>query len=171
MSSFTEGNDQVPQMQKNLELLKGLPFFSPFPVQALKILALLTTRGDFLPGDLLYEEGDDPHRAYLILHGRLALTAKGDDNKPVTIQQFRDGDFLGSLSLLGSMPALFNLTSETETSVLTLSRKQFSKILKQFPEVLPISLAAALKEINHWERKNISEAAPCCFSRLGITAL
>ncbi|MBW1634767.1 MAG: cyclic nucleotide-binding domain-containing protein [Deltaproteobacteria bacterium] len=171
MSSFTEENEQIPEMQKNLELLKGLPFFAPFPVQALKILALLATRTKFMPGDLLYEKGDDPHRAYLVLHGILALTAKENNNSPVTLRIFREGEFLGSLALLGRMPALFNLTAEMETSVLTLSRDQFSKVLSQFPEALTLSLTAALKEINRWEKANIPEAEPCCLARLGVTAL
>jgi CRP-like cAMP-binding protein len=166
-----EENEQVPEMQQNLELLKGLPFFSPFPLQALKILALLATRGKFLPGDLLYEKGDDSNRAYLVLNGILTLSAREQGNNPVILRQFGEGDFLGSLSLLASMPALFNLTAEKETSVLTLSRKQFAKGLAQFPEGLTISLAAAIKEINRWERANIPEAEPCCFSRLGVTAL
>jgi len=171
MNSFMEENEQVPEMQKNLELLKGLPFFSPFPLQALKILALLATRGKFLSGDLLYEKGDDSNRAYLVLHGMLTLTVKEENNKPIIVRQFGEGEFLGSLSLLGNMPALFTLTAERETSVLTLSRKQFAKVLSQFPEVLTISLATALKEIYRWERANIPEAEPCCFTRLGVTTL
>jgi len=171
MSSFTENNNQVPEMQQNLELLQELPFFSSFPLQALKILALLAARGSFVPGDVLYEEGDDPGRAYLILSGSLTLTAKGENQQRIVVQQFTEGNFLGSLSLLGNMPAHFKLTAEEKTSVLTLNREQFSKILDQFPEISKISLAATLKKIHQWERANFSDAAPSCFSKLGISAL
>jgi len=171
MSSFTENNEQIPEMQQNLELLKTVPFFASFPIQALKILALLAARGNYAPGDLLHEEGDDTDRAYLILQGNLTLTTKVNNKENVAIQEFTEGDFLGSLSLLGQIPALFNLTAKSNTTVLTIGRQQFSKILGQFPETQSLSLKAVLKEIHQWERTNISEAVSCCFTRLGVTAL
>jgi len=171
MNSSTVNSETAPEMHRNLALLKELPFFSAFPLQALKILALLATRGDFLPGDLLYEKGDDTDRAYLILEGCLVLTTSGENGTTEIIRKFMAGDFIGSLSLFGPNIALFDLRAEKKTRVLTIDRKQFQKILKQFPEVQALSLKAILKEINRWERTNISEAAPCCFSRLGVTAL
>ena len=42
---------------------------------------------------------------------------------------------------------------------MTINRKQFSKILEQFPETTKLSLKALLKELHQWERKNIHEAA------------
>ena len=171
MNSSTENSETVPEMHRNLELLKELPFFSAFPVQALKILALLAARGHYQAGDLLYEKGDDPDRAYLVLEGCLALTTSGENGTTEIIRKFIPGDFIGSLSLLGQNVALFDLRASEQTKVLTVDREQFQKILEQFPEVQTLSLKAVLKEINRWERTNISEAAPCCFSRLGVTAL
>ena len=158
-------------MQQNLELLKEIPFFSVLPVKVLKLIAFVSVRGNFSAGDLLYEEGDDPNRSYLVLEGHLVLTAKGKDGESTVVRRFTEGDFFGSLSLFGRMPALFNLTTETKTTVLTLDRKQFSKILDQFPEIQALSLKVVLKEIHQWERTNISEITPCCSTRMGVTAL
>ena len=171
MSSFTEKNDYVPEMQQNIALLKEIPFFSTLPVKVLKLIAFVAVRGSFPAGDLLYEEGDDPDRAYLVLDGSLVLTTQGEKGDKTVIQRFTEGDFFGSLSLFGCMPALFNLTAETKTTILTIDRTQFSKILTQFPEIQAISLKVIFKEIHRWERTNISEANPCCSSRMGITAL
>jgi len=171
MSSFTEKNETVPQMQQNIELLKEISFFSALPVKVLKLIAFVAVRGSFSPGDLLYEEGDDPNRAYLVLNGSLTLTTRGTDGKKTVIKRFSEGDFFGSLSLFGFMPALFNLVTETKTTVLTIDRTQFSKILTQFPEIQALALKAIFKEIHRWERTNISEASPCCSTRIGVTAL
>jgi CRP-like cAMP-binding protein len=170
MSSYTAENNQVPEMQQNLELLKETPFFSYFPEKAMKLLAFLAERAQLSPGDTLFEEGDDHGRAYLILSGQLTLL-KQKDNEKVVVQRYGEGDFLGSLSLLGALPALFTLQAATETTVLTIDRKQFSKILEQFPETTKLSLKALLKELHKWERMNIHEAAACCLSRMGATVL
>ena len=45
-------------MQKNLELLNELPFFSSFPAKAMKLLAFIAERSRFSSGEVLFEEGD-----------------------------------------------------------------------------------------------------------------
>lgn len=170
MSSYTVEDNQVPEMQQNLELLQEISFFSHLPGKAMKLLAFLAERAHFSQGDVLFEEGDDHGRAYLILTGQLTLLKQSDDEK-VVVHQFAEGDFLGSFSLLGAMPALFTLQAATQTTVLTINRKQFSKILEQFPETTKLSLKALLKELHQWERKNIHQAAPCCLSKSGATVL
>lgn len=157
-------------MQQNLELLKNVHLFSNFPSKALKLIAFLAERAQLSQGDILFEEGDDHGRAYLILSGQLTLLKQYDDKK-VVIQHYAEGDFLGSFALLGAMPALFTLQAAAETIVLTINRKQFSKILEQFPETTKLSLKALLKELYQWERKNIHQAAACCLSRTGVTVL
>ena len=170
MSSYTVENNEVPEMQQNLELLKEMSFFSHFPGKAMKLLAFLAERAHLAQGDILFEKGDDHGRAYLILSGQLTLLKQCDDEK-IVVQHYAEGDFLGSFSLLGAMPALFTLQAATQTTVLTINRKQFSKILEQFPETTKLSLKALLKELHQWERKNIQQAAPCCLSKSGATVL
>ncbi|MGB3211439.1 MAG: cyclic nucleotide-binding domain-containing protein [Desulforhopalus sp.] len=170
MSSYTADNNQVPEMQQNLEMLKEMPFFSYFPAKAMKLLAFLAERAQVSSGDVLYEEGDDHGIAYLILSGHLTLVRQSGD-ETVIVQEYFEGDLLGILSLLGAMPALFTLRAASPTTVLTISRKQFSKILEQFPETTNLSLKALLKELHQWERKNIHQAGPCCLIRTGATAL
>ena len=170
MSSFSVENNQVPEMQQNQELLQSVPFFANFPVKAIKLLAFLAERAQVCQGDVLFEEGDDHGRAYLIIAGQLTLL-KHYDKENFVIQRYTTGDFLGSFSLLGAMPALFTLQAAIKTTVLTINRQQFSKILEQFPETTKISLKALLKELYQWERKNIHEAAPCCLSRMGVSLL
>ena len=170
MSSFTAENNQAPEMHQNLELLQAVPLLTNFPTKALKLLAFLAERVLMQQGDVLFEEGDDHGRAYLILAGELILL-KHYEKENVAVQHFTKGDFLGFCSLLGAMPALFSLQAATKTTVLTISRKHFSKILEQFPEMTSISLKVLVKELYQWERKNIHEAAPCCLSRAGVTVL
>lgn len=157
-------------MQQNLDLLNELPFFSSFPAKAMKLLAFLAGRSRFSQNDILFEEGDDNGQAYLILSGQLALIKK-IGGEEIVIQQYLTGDFLGSFSLLGPMPSLFILQATVETTLLTLNRKQFSKILEQFPETVNIALRSLLKELHQWERKNIAEADVCRIAKTGATVL
>lgn len=170
MSSYTAENNQAPEMQQNLELLKDVQLFSYFPTKALKLLAFLAERTHLSEGDILFEEGDDHGSAYLVLSGQLNLFKQYDDEK-VIVQKYDEGDFLGAFSLLGAMPALFTLQAVTKATVLTIKRKQFAKILEQFPETTNLSLKVILKELHQWERRNIHQAEACCLRRTGATVL
>ncbi len=157
-------------MQQNLELFKNVHLFASFPGKALKLLAFLSARVHLSAGDILFEEGDDRGDGYLIITGQLQLKRQNDEEE-IVLQRYAPGDFLGLCSLLGAMPALFTLQAATETTILTINRRQFSKILEQFPETAKLSLKALLKELHQWERKNIYEAGACCLSRIGATVL
>ncbi len=168
MSSYTEDNNQVPEMQQNLELLQELPFFASFPSQVMKLLALMAERIVFSEGENIFEAGDDHGRAYLILHGQLTLIKQPP---AASVRHYYDGDFIGILSLLGSMPSLFTLQSGKETETLSIEREHFSKILEQFPETVQLSLTALAKEIHQWERKSLTTAKDCCLKLTGVTNL
>jgi len=157
-------------MQKNLELLQELRFFSSFPLQALKLLALVAERTLFPAGEIVFEEGDDDGRAYLILSGELNLLKKTDEGE-VEVKRFYDGDFLGSFSLLGTMPSLFLMKSNVDTHVLTVNREHFTKILEQFPETASLSLSYLVRELHQWERKNLNQAPNSCSKQAGATIL
>jgi CRP-like cAMP-binding protein len=170
MSLYSEENRQVSELQQNLELLKGLSFFANFPDKAMRLLAFLAERTTLSPDDILFEEGDDQGRAYLILTGQLRLLKK-HGNEKLVVQQFGQGDFLGSFTLLGPLPSLFILEASTKTTVLSIHRDQFTKILEHFPETGKIALTALLKKLGQWERSNLVEAKTCCLKRTGATVL
>lgn len=170
MSSSTEDSKQRSEMQQNLDLLKEWSFFSALPVKAIKLLAFVAERQHFSTDEIIFEEGDDYGRAYIILSGQLTLMKKSQ-NKQNVVQHFHEGDLLGTFSLLGAMPSLFLLKSSSESTVLTIAREHFAKIQEQFPETTALSLKALLQEVYQWERKNLTQAERSCLNQTGATIL
>lgn len=170
MSSSTDDSKQISEMQQNLELLQDWAFFSVLPSKAIKLLAFVAERQHFSEEEYIFEEGDDYGRAYIILSGQLTLMKRNRDKKQV-VQQFHQGDLLGTFSLLGKMPSLFSLKASCETTVLTIAREHFTKIQEQFPETTALSLNALLQEVYQWERKNLTQAEICCLNQTGATIL
>lgn len=170
MNSYTEKNNKTPELQQNLALLNELPFFSSFPAKAMKLIAFLAERNSFSAGDILFDVGDDHGQAYLVLSGQIGLYRRVGRDKQV-VASFSQNDFLGSLSLLGSLPSLFLLQAQEDSTLLSINRKEFSKILQQFPETMDLVLKATLNELYQWERKNMNQAEECCLKRAGATVL
>jgi CRP/FNR family cyclic AMP-dependent transcriptional regulator len=170
MNSYTEEDNNRPELQRNLELLNELPFFASFPDKAMKLIAFVSERDTFAQNELLVEQGDDAGQAYLVLSGTLVLYDRRNGQER-ELRTFQPGDFLGSLALLGPMPSLFMLKAQTDATVLTINRKQFNKIFQQFPETFAIAVKAVLKNLHQWERKNMNRAGECCLRNAGATAL
>lgn len=168
MNSSTEKICQTPELQENLQLLGELPCFATFPPKAMKLLAFLAERYRFADGDLIFEEGDDFGRLYLLLAGHLRLLAGKGQN---VVCEFRPKEFLGTFSLLGRLPALFSLEATTASTVLSISREQLAKVVEQFPECANSYLHSLLRELHRWEARSCRRVAGGGQEQLGVTVL
>jgi CRP-like cAMP-binding protein len=160
----------MPEMRQNLALLQEVGLFTSFPLQALKLLSLVAERLDFSRGEILFEAGDDFGQAYLVLRGRLRLHGQ-IGGKDLTVRDYYDGDFLGSFALFGPLPAIYSLTTVTESRLLTLNRTHMQKIFEEFPQTQKLALDHFAKEVHRWEKKMINSAGETCLGHAGITIL
>lgn len=161
MSSYSENNDQVCQMNKNLELLQGVNFFSGFPAQALKIIALLSKTNILEKGDTLFNEGDDPGGCVYIISGSFSFVSQHD--KELSAKRLcKAGDLSGTLSLLSPVPSVFSMIAMEESEILTVDRKTFTKIINEFPEVYNQSVTNIIKDIQRWDAQQLKAAEPRC---------
>jgi len=168
--SRANGSSPVPELQQNIDILKEVPFFEGFPQEVLKLLAYLAVRGDYEEGDVIFERGDDPGIAFAVVSGELAVYRDGQRGEE-KLRGYGEGDFLGSFTLIGSMPSLFTVKATKSTRLLLITRDQFNKIMDQHKELNPLLRKAILKELRRWEQTNIDELDSCCLRKVGVTLL
>lgn len=168
--SQANGSRPVPELQQNLMILRDVAFFEGFPQEVLKLLAYLAVRGDYEEGDILFEKGDDPGMAFAVVSGTVAAYRQGENGEE-QLRGYTEGEFLGTFSLLGPMPALFTVKAETRTRLLILNREQFSKVLEQHRELGPLLRKSILKQLRRWEQANLEGLDSCCLRKVGVTLL
>lgn len=161
MSSYSENNDQICQMTKNLELLQGVKFFSGFPAQALKIIALLSKINTLEKDETLFSEGDDPGGCVYVVSGAFSFVSQ-HDLEPPTKRLCKAGELTGTLSLLSPVPSVFGMVAMETSEILTVDRKTFSKIINEFPEVYSQSVSNIVKDIQRWDALQLKAAEPRC---------
>lgn len=169
-SSQENGNGPVPELTRNSEILKEVPFFEGFPPDVMKLLAYLAVRGDYDEGDVLIERGDDPGMAFAVIEGEVAVFRSSQSGEE-QLRSYSEGSFLGGLSLLGSMPSLFTIKAIKPTKLLVIDREHFSTVAEQHKELAPLVRKIVLKQIRRWEQANIEEIESCCLSKVGVTLL
>lgn len=167
-SEKTEG--RLSEFQENLELIKGISWFSDFPSQATKVLSYLFQQGTFDPGDVICEPAEDSGQAYYLLSGKISVYRQSGVDKEI-LREFGKGDFVGGLSLFGAFPSQFYLTAEEQTNFLTLDRQQMLKVMEQFPDLRQIVLKSVLKELLKWEKQCLRNIKGASIANIGITLL
>lgn len=168
--SQANGNGLVPELTRNVDILKEVPFFEGFPPEVMKLLAYLAVRGDYDEGDVLVERGDDPGLAFAVVEGELAVYREGKSGEEC-LRSYGEGAFLGGFSLLGSMPSLFTIKAVRPTRLLIIEREQFAKVAEQHKELAPLLRKVVLKQLRRWEQANIEEMESCCLTKVGVTLL
>lgn len=165
MNSYMEKNEtcQSCEFDDNLGVLREIPFFSGLSLEALKLLAYLCVRETFKQDDYLFSQGDDDGRAFYIVSGKARLVHRNDFGE-LEIRDFEKGDFLGSLSLVGNMRRLFSLKALTEMTCIILTREKFTKVIEQFPDLMPKTLKGIVENIRTWEERFIADHTGSCES-------
>ena len=154
---------QSCEFQEDLDTIRQVPFFSHLALDTLKVIAYLCNRETFKPGEKIFQQKEDDGRAIIILHGKARMIHESESGFR-EIREYGDGDFLGSLSLVGTGPRLFSLEAKTETACLALERKKFVKSMLQFPDQMPKVFQALVERVAMWEKRFFAEHTDDCES-------
>jgi CRP-like cAMP-binding protein len=82
-------------MKIDAPLLAAQPFLKGLSKSQLEVLANNAMLVEFLPGRLIFEEGLEAHRFYLILEGTIALESSNANGGSDLVQTIKAGDVLG----------------------------------------------------------------------------
>jgi CRP-like cAMP-binding protein len=173
--SLLEKNSSTPssEFEENLELLRQIYFFSGLPLETLKVFAYLCSREKFKQDEYIFSQDEDDGRAFYIISGQAQLE-RLDNGETIRVREYKSGEFIGGLTLLGETKRLFSLRSATETTCLVLNREKFSKTMAQFPSLLVKIFNAVAKNIDTWEERFLSNRGDqCgdCLHQLGVTLI
>jgi CRP-like cAMP-binding protein len=173
MTSWQEENKEclACEFQENLDILRQISFFSSVPLERLKLFAYICTREKFKAGEYLFRRGDDDGQAFFIISGAVSLVFPDEQSEEV-LRGFVAGDFIGGLSLLGSIRRIFSLRAENDLECLMLTREKFKTTMQQFPELLPKIVKALVENIGAWEERCFAgrtDDCSSCRNSLGVS--
>jgi CRP-like cAMP-binding protein len=165
--------DAASEFQQNLDILRAVRFFSGLSPEALKLLAYLCARESFKAGERLFTQGEDDGQAFYLVSGRARLLHE-TNGREHEMRVFEAGAFLGGITLLGGMRRLFSLVAVTDVVCLVLTREKFSRVLEQFPDMMPRVLKGLVESISAWEERSMSDElseADNCHQKSGVSLI
>lgn len=98
-------------------------------------------------GDVLFHEGDQGDKLYVIVEGKIKLGRTSSDGRENLLAILGPGEMFGELSLFDPGPRTATATAIAETQILGLSNEQLQRFITSRPYVAGTLLAALARRL------------------------
>lgn len=116
------------------EMLRKVPMFSKLELSKLKLLAFTSELCTFEAGEVLFEAGEAPDSAYVIMDGAVEIVAETEAG-PVVEGVLGANELFGELGVLTNSPRSATIRAQERLAALRITDEMFIKLLAENPEV------------------------------------
>jgi len=127
--------------------VRRAPLFAALDDEAASTLMQSMTQRHLERGDVLFNEGDQGDRLYVIGEGKIKLGRRSSDGRENLVAILGPGEMFGELSLFDPGPRTMTATAVAETQLMGIGHDDLSGLLAGRPEVAKVLLAALAKRL------------------------
>jgi len=129
------------------EWLSDIHFFHLLDDEERAVLSKHVEPRHFPTGSTIFKAGDPGNAMYAIRTGEVEISLIDDDEQPVVLAVFSDGDFFGELSLLDEEPRSSSAKALTDTDAVLIDREDLRLLFTQKPHAALDMLAVIGKRL------------------------
>ncbi|MDD9350384.1 MULTISPECIES: Crp/Fnr family transcriptional regulator [unclassified Mumia] len=133
------------------DVLRQAPLFSGLDDEAAESLGSQMSSARLRRGEVLFHEGDEGDRLYIVTDGKIKLGRSSADGRENLLAILGPGQMFGELSLFDPGPRSATATAVTDSELTSLSHDELTKWLNDHPNVaraLLGQLASRLRRTN-----------------------
>ena len=127
--------------------MRRAPLFATIDQETAESLIAQMTSARLERGDVLFHEGDQGDRLYVIGEGKIKLGRTSSDGRENLLAILGPGEMFGELSLFDPGPRTATATAVAETQVVSMSHDQLKNFLAARPGVATTLLAALARRL------------------------
>jgi len=133
-SSFWVNFFNSPTEETNLKnSLKTIPLFNDLTKRDLSSLIKIIHNRTFVPGELIFHQGDPGIGLYIIREGEVEIERENDHNEKKTLATFIKGDFFGELALVDGETRSASAVAKTESKVSVIFKPDLDEFIEKYP--------------------------------------
>lgn len=117
--------DEVKSLQK-------FRMFQLVEPSKLKLIAMVSDRTVFQPGETIYEQGAASDAVYIVLDGQYTVSLETPDG-PINFAEHVRGAILGEAGVLCDKARMVTIIAETNVTALRIDRDIFLQLVKESP--------------------------------------
>ncbi|WP_392543288.1 Crp/Fnr family transcriptional regulator [Oryzobacter telluris] len=129
------------------DVVRRAPLFATIDDQTAESLIATMSPQRLERGDILFHEGDQGDRLYVIGEGKIKLGRTSTDGRENLLAILGPGEMFGELSLFDPGPRTATATAVAETQVVSMGHEQLKDFLSQRPGVATTLLAALARRL------------------------
>jgi CRP/FNR family cyclic AMP-dependent transcriptional regulator len=129
------------------DVVKKAPLFAALDDEAAATLMKSMSQTRMERGDILFHEGDQGDRLYVIREGKVKLGRRSPDGRENLVAILGPGEMFGELSLFDPGPRTMTATAVAETQLLGLGNEDLAGLLAGRPAVAKVLLAALAQRL------------------------
>jgi CRP-like cAMP-binding protein len=121
------------QLDDATTILGRADFFTVCSAEQRRLLAFASERKKWRPNSVIYQAGDIPEGAHVLVTGTVASYQEGDEANPFVITS--QGALLGAMALVVAKPRPVTVKAVDNVETLFVPRTAFMKLANQEPEL------------------------------------
>jgi len=121
-------------LERDIDLLKNVPFFDGIPPEPMKLIAFSADARDYADKTRLFSAGDDAEGGLVVIEGRIDLVDERQD-PPRVVERLGPGSLIGELALIVDTLRPTAAVSVGRSRVLAVRRSLFRRMLGEYPEI------------------------------------
>lgn len=121
------------QLDDAATILGRADFFEVCDAEQRRLLAFASERKRFRPNTVIYQAGDVPEGAHVLISGTVATTQEGGDDNPFLVHD--TGAVLGAMALVVAKPRPVTVKAVDAVETLFVPRAAFMKLVQQYPDL------------------------------------
>jgi CRP-like cAMP-binding protein len=135
------GSDAEGGMEAEITLpdkifhLKGIQIFEDLTVRELAAIASVTEEVVHSPGEVVIEEGSTGDTMYLVVKGEVSVLKGRGEETTIELDRIGEGDYFGEMALFEDTLRSATIRTEKETRLLVLHKREFTEIVREYPEI------------------------------------
>ena len=118
------------------DLLAGVDLFKELRPDELARLANESSRESLRRGDVVFREGDEPDRLYVVIQGRIAISKRSIDGREAVVALVEDGDLFGEMGFFLPLGRSAEARALEPSTLLAVAFAPVRQIYEERPELL-----------------------------------
>jgi CRP/FNR family transcriptional regulator, cyclic AMP receptor protein len=118
------------------DLLANVDLFAELRPDELARLAEASRRQDLRRGDIVFREGDEPDKLYVVVDGRIAISRRSVDGRESVVALMEEGDLFGEMGFFLPRGRSAEARALEPSTLLAVSFDPVRKIYEDRPELL-----------------------------------
>ncbi len=116
-------------------LLREIYFFEDFSEDELDFFARSVSMRFFPEETVLFKGGDVGDYLFFVVEGRVEVSLKSAESRPLIIASFEQGSCIGEMAIVDNYPRSATITVKEPSELLLLTKTRFESICQKNPAV------------------------------------